>query len=303
MLAFPTMWIGRLFVAIQLYTFLLMSAPVLAESFDKAPRLRESFDPVLQVKLETNLRSLELWPAVENGKLAVALVDLKYHGSPRLAAVNGDKMFYAASLPKIAILLGAFVEIERGRLQATPEIRGDLTNMIRYSSNSAATKMLNLVGKERLIEILRSEPYRLYDPAVNGGLWVGKEYASTAAYKRDPLHNLSHGATAIQAARFYYLLETGQLVSLQLAEEMKEILSEPGINHKFVKSLSGIPGIKIYRKSGSWRQWHSDSVLIESGRQKYILVALAEDKAGGQWLSQIALSMHRLIESTGVAPE
>ena len=297
------MAIGRLFIAIQVLVILLVSAPVLAESSYRAPRLRESFDPRLQDELESNLRSLKLWPAVENGKLAVALVDIEDLGSPRLAAVNGDEMFYAASLPKIAILLGAFVEIEAGRLQATPEVRGYLTDMIRYSSNSAATKVLNLVGKRRLIEILRSEPYRLYDPAVNGGLWVGKEYASSAAYERDPLHNLSHGATAIQAARFYYLLETGQLVNQQLAEEMKLVLSGPGINHKFVKALSGIPGIKIYRKSGSWRSWHSDSVLIEAGRHKYILVALAEDQAGGYWLSRIALSMHRLVTSAGVASE
>jgi beta-lactamase class A len=303
MLAFPSVRIGHLFIAIQVYAILLVSAPVLAESLDGVPPLRESFDPRLQEKLEKTLRSLELWPAVENGKLAVALVDIVDLVNPRLAAVNGDEMYYAASLPKIAILLGAFVEIERGRLQITPEIRGDLTDMIRKSSNSAATKMLNLVGKQRLIEILRSEPYRLYDPAVNGGLWVGKEYASSEAYERDPLHNLSHGATAIQTARFYYLLETGQLVNRQLAEEMKTILSEPGINHKFVKGLAGIPGIKIYRKSGSWRHWHSDSALIEAGRHKYILVALAEDEAGGQWLSRIAESMHRLIESTGVAPE
>jgi beta-lactamase class A len=303
MLAFPSVRISHLLIAIQVYAILLVSAPVLAESLDGVPPLRESLDPRLQTKLEKTLRSLELWPAVENGKLAVALVDIVDLVNPRLAAVNGDEMYYAASLPKIAILLGAFVEIERGRLQITPEIRGDLTDMIRKSSNSAATKMLNLVGKQRLIEILRSEPYRLYDPAVNGGLWIGKEYASSEAYERDPLHNLSHGATAIQTARFYYLLETGQLVNRQLTEEMKTILSEPGINHKFVKGLSGIPGIKIYRKSGSWRHWHSDSALIEAGRHKYILVALAEDEAGGQWLSRIAESMHRLIESTGVAPE
>ena len=296
------MRISRLFIAIQVFAILLVSTPVLAESSDRAPRLRESFDPRLQEKLESNLRSLELWSVVENGKLAVALVDIENLGNPRLAAVNGDEMFYAASLPKIAILLGAFVEIERGRLQASAEMRSDLTQMIRHSSNSAATKVLNLVGKERLIEILLSEPYRLYDPAVNGGLWVGKEYASSEAYQRDPLHNLSHGATAIQAARFYYLLETGQLVNWKLAEEMKEILSEPGINHKFVKGLSGIPDIKIYRKSGSWQRWHSDSVLIEAGRHKYILVALAEDEAGGQWLSRIASSMHRLIQ-TGAASE
>ena len=292
--------ICRLLFALQVYAILLLSAPVMAEVSDRAPRLREAFDPALQEELEKNLRSLELWPMVEKGKLSVALVDIKDLGKPRLAAVNGDQMFYAASLPKIAILLGAFVEIERGRLPATPEIFGELTDMIRYSSNAAATKMLNLVGKERLIEILQSEPYRLYDPAVNGGLWVGKEYASSQAYARDPLHNFSHGATAIQAARFYYLLETGQLVTPQLAEEMKAILSEPGIKHKFVKGLSGIPDLKIYRKSGTWKQWHSDSVLIEAAGHKYILVALAKDQAGGEWLSRIALSMHRLVTSAGV---
>lgn len=303
MLAFLSMRVGRLFIAIQVYAILLVSAPVLADSLDGFPLLRESFDPRLQAKLERTLHSLELWPAVEQGKLAVALADITDPGDPRLATVNGDKMYYAASLPKIAILLGAFVEIERGQLQATAEIRQSLNDMIRVSSNSAATKMLNLVGKQKLIDILRSEPFRLYDPAVNGGLWVGKEYGPSQAYARDPLHNLSHGATAMQTARFYYLLETGQLVNRQLSGEMKAILSKPGINHKFVKGLSGIPGIEIYRKSGSWRHWHSDSALIEAGRHKYILVALAEDQAGGQWLSRMAEPMHRLIAPTVVASE
>jgi beta-lactamase class A len=107
----------------------------------------------------------------------------------------------------------------------------------------------------------------------------------------------------MQTARFYYLLETGQLVNPQLTREMKEMLSKPGIDHKFVKGLSGIPGVRIYRKSGSWRHWHSDSALIEAGRHRYILVALAEDRAGGQWLSRMAEPIHRLIAPTVVASE
>ena len=90
------------------------------------------------------------------------------------------------------------------------------------------------VGKERLLEILQSDLYHLYDPDVNGGLWIGKEYGKSSAYKRDPLHNLSHGATPMQAARFYYLLETGQLCNPKLTAEMKDMLGNPGINHKFV---------------------------------------------------------------------
>jgi beta-lactamase class A len=53
-----------------------------------------------------------------------------------------------------------------------------------------------------------SPRYRLYDPRHYGGLWVGKDYAKSGLWRRDPLHNLSHGATAMQVARFYYLLKT-----------------------------------------------------------------------------------------------
>jgi beta-lactamase class A len=38
----------------------------------------------------------------------------------------------------------------------------------------------------------------------------------------------------MQVARFYYLLETNRLVKSQLTGKMKDILSEPKINHKFV---------------------------------------------------------------------
>ena len=140
--------------------------------------------------------ALALGQAVHNKKLAVALVDITDPTRPRYAALNGDEMFYAASLPKIAILLGAFVQIERGRMEMTPATRQSLTRMIRVSSNTEATRMLNRVGKQEVIDILESERFRLYDPDVNGGLWVGKEYGRSPAYRRDPLHHLSHGAAA-----------------------------------------------------------------------------------------------------------
>lgn len=265
------------------------------------PLLRESHDPDLQATLEAKLGQLGLGPAVASKKLCVALVDMSRPHAPRVAEVNGDHMMYAASLPKIAILLGAFVEIERGRLALDADTRESLTRMIRVSSNTDATRMLNRVGKRRVNDILKSERYRLYDPMVNGGLWVGKEYAQGVAYARDPLHNLSHGATAMQAARFYYLLETGQLVNSRLTREMKRMLGRPGIPHKFVKGLAARPGVKIYRKSGSWQSWHADSALVEAGRHKYILVALAEDVRGGEWLAALAPQLHDTIVPTRLA--
>ena len=257
--------------------------------------LREAFDPGLQSRLDHLLDRLDLSTAVREQRLAVALTDISNLSDPRLASVTGDTMMYAASLPKIAILLGAFVEVERGRLPLNADVKRSLTDMVRVSSNEEATRMLNRVGKNNLIQILSSNRFRLYDPATNGGLWVGKEYGKSPAYRRDPLHNISHGATALQTARFYYLLETGQLFRPALAREMKLILGEPGIHHKFVKGLSDHPRARIYRKSGSWKHWHADSAIIEDGRSKYILVALAEDARGGRWLEDLARAVHPIM--------
>jgi len=274
---------------------LFVSLPASAGETGGYPSLWDRHDAGLQRQLDATLANLGLDKAVKNEKLSVALVDITDLNKPRLAAVNGDRMVYAASLPKIAILLGAFVDIEEGRMDLDSSTRESLTQMVRVSSNQEATRMLNRVGKDHLLDILQSGKFQLYDPQVNGGLWVGKEYGKSPAFKRDPLHNLSHGATAMQVARFYYLLETGQLVNSELSAEMKAMLGDPGIKHKFVKGLADYPDAKIYRKSGSWRQWHADSALVEADGRKYIIVGLAEDASGGAWLSRLIKPVHEFM--------
>lgn len=260
------------------------------------PALAKSGDPALQSDLEQTLEGYGLASAARNNTLSVALVDITEPQRPRVAAVNGDHMMYAASLPKIAILLGAFKHIENGDMQLDEKTRDQLTRMIRFSSNQAATTMLNRVGKEYLAELLQSPEYLLYDRDNNGGLWVGKEYGKRPAWQRDPLHNLSHGATAFQVARFYYLLETSQLLSPELTREMKAMLGRPGISHKFVKGLNEArPGSNIFRKSGSWRQWHADSAIVERDGRRYIAVALAQSAQGGQWLEDLIVGLDNLI--------
>ena len=260
------------------------------------PPLDQCFDQDLQVGLETSLNSLHLDTAVQQKRLSVTLVDVTDPQEPRLAEVNGNYMMYAASLPKIAILLGAFERIAQGDLEWNPAIEETLIRMIRNSSNTAATEMLNQVGKEYLADLLQSPRYRLYDPQKNGGLWVGKEYSKNPAWRRDPLHHLSHGATALQVARFYYLLDTGRLVSPESSREMKEILGQPAIHHKFVKGLEqNRPGAIVFRKSGTWKEFHSDSALVEHRGRRYIAVALAKSPQGGEWLSRLITALDDLI--------
>jgi beta-lactamase class A len=258
--------------------------------------LAETCDPKLQKGLIQCLIDLKLDRAASRKTLSIVLVDITDPSFPRMAYVNPNEMMYAASLPKIAILLGAFERIADRKIEFNSETLDQLELMIRNSSNHAATAMLNKVGKAYLAELLQSPRYRLYDPKRNGGLWVGKEYSKSGTWKRDPLHNLSHGATALQVARFYYLLETGQLVSPELSRQMKDILGNPAIMHKFVKGLKSIhPQSRIYRKSGTWRQYHSDSAIIEHHGRRYIAVALAKSPKGGQWLSDLIVAMDELV--------
>ncbi len=278
---------------IFLLVLLSFSSPVF--SSNPAPALETCRSNRLQEGLESCLRELKLDKSVALKKLSIALVDITDPAQPLLAEVNGDRMMYAASLPKIAILLGAYERIASGEMELDSEIEDKLTRMIRDSSNRAATEMLNRVGKSYLAELLQSPKYRLYDPAFNGGLWVGKDYGKAGAWKRDPLANLSHGATAFQVARFYYMLETGQLVSPEMSREMKTKLGKPAIQHKFVKGLKSRPEAVIFRKSGSWRQYHADSAIIEHDGRRYIAVALAEDSQGGAWLSSLIARLDDLI--------
>ena len=271
------------------------SAALVAPQAARVDALRAAADRHLQARVDRVVRSLDLEPAVVTGRLALALVDVSEPSKPRLAMLNGDRMMYAASLPKIAILLGAMVEAELGRLPLNDRTVAAITKMIRYSSNEDATRVLHWVGGDRLIDILESPRFRFYDADGRGGLWVGKAYGKEAAYRRDPIAHLSHGATAYQVARFYTMLANDTLLDHRLNQLMKETLSRPGIQHKFVKGLQSRPGVRIYRKSGTWKDYHADSALVEVGRYRYVLVGIAQHRDGGKWLVKLAAPLHDLV--------
>lgn len=275
--------------------FLLLNVSFLYASHSQ-DLLDNPSDPTLQKGLEDTVKRLDLSLAARQKNLSIALVDITDPLAPRSAYINPNKMMYAASLPKIAILLGAFERISHNEMHLDAKTEKALTRMIRNSSNQSATAMLNRVGKSYLADLLQSPRYKLYDTKRNGGLWVGKEYANAGVWKRDPLHNLSHGATVLQVARFYFMLETGQLVSPEHSRQMKTMLGDPAIRHKFVKGLYSVhPESKIFRKSGTWKSYHSDSAIIEHHDRKYIAVAMAHNSNGGKWLSDLIVSMDQLI--------
>jgi len=276
-------------------TIFFNSALAATKQIDAFPVAR---DADLQELLDKSLEELNLEKILAKNKLSVTLVDITDIDQPAMANVNGANSYYAASLPKLAILLAVYEEVHQGNLELNDSVRQSLDKMIRNSSNRDATKLYELVGPPRIAEILRSDRYRLYDEKTGGGLWVGKAYAKQNLWKRDPLSNLSHGASGIQVARFYYMLERGELVHPKYREEIKNILADSSINHKFVKGMeTHRPAAKIYRKSGTWRDYHSDSALIErNDGRKYIAVSLAQATNGSSLLKQIIVKLDKVID-------
>lgn len=253
-------------------------------------------DSALQAGLNRILRDRPFKQLVERGNLSVALVDLSNPGRLRYAARHDNRMRYAASLPKIAVMLGVFDQVDKGTLEYTPKLKQKLERMIRYSDNPASSELIELVGFENIATTLRDPRFELYDPDRAGGLWVGKDYGGHLGYwERDPMNNISHGATARQVARFMVMLERGTLVSPWASKEMKEIMGHPAIHHKFVLGLDARPRSRIFRKSGTWKNWHADAAIVERDGKKYVAVALLESSAAKGVLAKLIVRMDDLI--------
>jgi len=248
-------------------------------------------DSALQAALESVLAEPPFKRHIARGQLSVVLVDLSTPQLIRFAGVDEDRMRYSASLPKIAVMLAVFEQVEEGSLEYTPALRAQLEGMIRRSENKTASDLIRLVGFEAIESVLTDPHYDLYDAERNGGLWVGKGYGGIGVWRRDPMHHISHGATARQVARFLVMMEQGQLVSREASDEMKRIMGHPEIEHKFVLGLRDRTGLQIFRKSGSYKRWHADAAIVEHDGHKYIAVGLLEST---QWLGVLSTLIDRL---------
>nr|WP_317131432.1 serine hydrolase [Maribacter sp. ACAM166] len=266
----------------------------------KIKPLQKLLDSSLQTNLRDELASHPEWnQLIIQKKMAVGLVDLSNPEKVRFARVNGNHMMYAASLPKIAILLAAMDAIEKGALKETAEVKKDMRLMISKSDNAASTRMIDRVGYEKIEAVMTDPKYAFYDEHKGGGLWVGKRYGGGGDTNREPLKNLSHAATVTQVCRYYYLLANGKLVNQKRSMQMLDIMEDPELHHKFVNTLDQIaPNARLFRKSGSWRTYHSDSILVwgKDSNRRYILVALIDDANGEQIIRDLVKPIEKVLK-------
>lgn len=268
-----------------------------------APDMKQSFagytlnyetpvDAAMQAQVERIDASLRARHGLTTEQSAVGVLDLN---RLRLAMIHPDREDYAASVPKVGILLAYFALHPAAATNLDTTTRHELGLMIKVSNNEMAAKFSRALGLKQIQQVLDS--YGFYDAKRGGGIWVGKHYGRGEERYGDPVAGHSHAATVRQLLRFYLLLGQGKLVSPAASRTMREIFAAPDIPHledKFVKGLAGRE-VQVLRKSGSWENWWHDTAIVVGEGRHYILVALTHHAQGGAYLVELAESVDALM--------
>lgn len=249
-------------------------------------------DAALQGELEKIDARLRDQLGMTTGQTAVGLLDLK---TLRLAMIHPDREEYAASVPKIGILLAYFQLHPEAVTNLNPQTRHELGLMAKASDNAMAARFSRELGLKQIQAVLNS--YHFYETNQGGGLWLGKHYGQGGERYGSPVGDNSHAATVRQLLRYFLLLEQGRLVSPEASQVMRDIFASPDIppdDIKFVKGLAG-RDVQIIRKWGTWEDWFHDAAVVTGGGRHYILVALTRHPRGDEYLVALAQSVDDLL--------
>jgi beta-lactamase class A len=252
-------------------------------------------DPALQAKLERLDATLRGKLGMTTNRTAVGVLDLN---NLRVAMIHPDREEYAASIPKIGILLAYFELHPDAATNLNTQTRHELGLMAKASNNEMAAKFSRKMGLKQIQGVLNS--YHFYDANHGGGIWLGKHYGKDDERYGDPIGDNSHAATVRQLLRYFLMLEQGKLVSPAASNTMREIFASPDIPHDDIKFVKGLAGrdVQIIRKWGSWEDWFHDSAVVTGGGRHYILVALTKHPKGDEYLAALADEVDDLIQST-----
>jgi len=288
------------FAGAALLVFLMNSLSGCA-SFERAPQralmsydlnFNTPVDAALQTDVEAIDARLRAAFGMTPAQTAVGVLDLR---RLRLAMIHPDRIEYAASVPKLGILLAYFALNPGAATNLDVTTRHELGLMIKVSSNEMAAKYSRELGLKRIQEVLNG--FALYDTNHGGGIWVGKHYGRGDERYVDPVGGHSHAATVRQLLRFYLKLEQGKWISAPASEAMRGIFASPAIAHeenKFVKGLSGRE-VQVLRKSGTWENWLHDTAVISGTGRHYIVVALTQHSRGDEYLVELAREVDDLL--------
>ncbi|MBP7934392.1 MAG: hypothetical protein KA354_07055 [Phycisphaerae bacterium] len=150
-------------------------------------------DVSLQAKVEEIDASLRRRYGMTTEQTAVGVLDLRVL---RLAMIHPDRIEYAASVPKIGILLAYFQVHPEAATRLDAVRRHELGLMVKASSNEMAAKYSRQLGLQVIQGVLNDAGF--YDRARGRGLWLGLHYGKGDERYPDPVGDHSHAATTFR---------------------------------------------------------------------------------------------------------
>jgi beta-lactamase class A len=239
---------------------------------------------------------------------------------------NADAFFHAASTIKLAVLVGVYGEVARGRLTAeapvhvrnrftsivenrpfvlnldgepSPEVARHLGrtmsvrdlayHMITTSSNFATNLLIDVVGVgaiQRALEELKIE-----------GILMLRGVADEAAFQA----RLNNQVTANGLLKLLRMIAEGRAWSPEICAQMLEIL----LDQQFKSGIpAGLPGdVHVAHKTGNISTVHHDAGIIYMGnRNPYFLVILTQFPAEQRRSAAVAEVSKDLFETLGRLP-
>ena len=147
-------------------------------------------DSVLQAQFDRIDADLRARYGMTTEQAAAGVLDLK---ALRLAMIHPDRGEYAASVPKIGILLAYFQLHPQAATNLGGQTRHQLGLMVKVSDNEMASKFSQEMGLRQIQEILNS--YHFYDEDHGGGIWIGLTSPFTVVRKEhDDADDFQKGA-------------------------------------------------------------------------------------------------------------
>lgn len=209
------------------------------------------------------------------------------------ATLNDERVFYAASLFKLAILFELFYQRERGQVRFDEHLTliekyeqyalGELLwprdsavridelaeKMITHSDNVAAMLLHDRLGNSAINERMRELGLRATK--------ITNDLPTTAA----------------DMARLLEAIASGRIVGPAASAEMLALLRAQRVNDRIP---AGLPrGVAVAHKTGNWERACHDAGIVFAPAGAYILVVLSEEVACAKRVASLSTAVYEAL--------
>lgn len=258
-------------------------------------------DAALNAALDRMVReTLPEIPGLAEDRVHVALIDLADPENPRSAHFHGDEPVYPASVVKMFYMGYVYHLADRGEIEITPELRQQLTQMIRPSSNVATGKIVDAWSDTHEESLMQPEEFREFsqkrnacnrwlqdvlsieDVNANQKTWGGtipdaeRQFLSGGRFGGPWVNRNS--MTALAAARYLQLLAQDRLATPQSCDAMRTLMKRDVAEQPYQRRriAGGAPeGAAVYSKTGTTSDTFHDAGIVRlPDGHTFVLVTL-----------------------------